>query len=87
MKGTLPQDSIAEYSDGINTPGLGEDGQQQGSWFTSDAKSVPQKECSAEGMLLLETGENRLKIQANCQDGTRMRIVCGICDTKPLVYR
>ncbi len=87
VKGTLPQDSIAEYSDGINTPGLGEAGHQQGSWFTSDANSVPLMDCSADGMVLLKSGKNRLKIQANCQNGTRMRIVCGVRGNEPIVSR
>lgn len=85
LSGALLQDSIAEYSDGTGTPGLGEEGRAVPSWFTSDAHSVPIDGCSVSGSILLQPGENRLRVTADGPDGARIRVVCGVCAEEPLI--
>ena len=85
LVGTLPPDSIAEFSDGVGTPGLGEKGESAPSWFTSDGHSIPVDGCSVSGSILLQPGINHLHVTAEGPDGARLRVVCGVCAEKPLV--
>jgi|GEM_PF-1223895 len=84
VAGTLPPDSIAEYSDENGTPGLGEAGTAVSSWYTSDSVSVPLTETKASGMIQLDSGKNTLTLKADVADGVRMRVVCGVQSEKPL---
>jgi len=90
VNGTLATDCIVEYSDGAGTPALGEPvtaDSVKPSWFSSNLDSVPMDDCSASGMLTLQPGCNRLKVRANAPDGARLRIVCGVQDSTPLIVR
>ena len=90
VKGSLSTDCIVEYSDGAGTPGMGEEVTESSvkpSWYSSDVASVPVQDCDASGMLTLKPGSNRFKISANASDGARLRVVCGVQDSKPLVTR
>ncbi len=84
VQGALPQDSVAEYSDGCGTPGLGRPGIPAASWYTSGAASMPVPEVRAEGMIELCPGPNTLRLRADAPDGSRLRVVCGVREDTPL---
>lgn len=88
ISGTLPADSIAEYSDGCGTPGLGEEGSETSSWFTSGPHSEPLDNVQISGKLpCLAEGLNKITLSANVPDGTRIRLVAGVQASDPLVTR
>lgn len=90
VKGSLSTDCIVEYSDGAGTPGLGEavtDTGVKASWYSSNLDSVPVTDCIASGMVTLQPGRNYLKIRAKAPDGARLRVVCGVQDSTPLIVR
>ena len=79
-----------EYSDGRKTPGLGEKwGEQhtEASWYSSGAKGEMTNAFTASGMITLKPGKNILNISADTPDGTRLRVVCGVIEDKPVISR
>ncbi len=90
VQGTLPSDCIVEYSDGRKTAGLGEKWGEQhtkASWYSSGAKGEMTDAFTASGMITLKPGKNILNISADTPDGTRLRVVCGVTEDKPVISR
>ena len=90
VDGILPSDSIVEYSDGRKTAGLGEkptDKHTPPSWYSAGEASEVMENTTASGMITLKPGKNILDISAKAPDGTRLRVVCGIKEDKPVITR